>query len=100
MELFMAADSLRYALGHDVDLPEDLTGGYDFFRKLCDQTATKDLPPAPALYDGPTVTLRSTVLGCRITLETPNQNSMVELAESILAGLESLLSTKIQAVLT
>ncbi len=65
----------------------------DFFKKLRDQPASTQVPEAPYLYNERRVTLKSQILGCKITVEADNHSPCIELAESILAALESLLST-------
>ena len=102
MGLFNASAALTYALGHEERLQdegfcevwedEDL---HTVFLKWCNQPATENLPERPLLYVRKKVMLNSTVLGCQITVESENDSPCVELAESVLAALESLLSTSI-----
>ena len=47
----------------------------------------------PSLYECQKVKLESRLLGCRITVESENTTPCTQLAESMLAALESLLST-------
>lgn len=61
--------------------------------KWRDQPAASELPAVPSLYEDSKVTLCSHLLGCAITVEVDNVSSCIELAESALAALESLLST-------
>lgn len=98
--LHCSAVALQYALGHEDELPEEFVGDkisgeklYHFFEQWRDQPAAGDLPATPSLYEQRTVTLNSNVLGCRITAESENTTPCVELAEWMLAALESLLST-------
>lgn len=98
--LQFSATALRFALGHEENLPEEVVGEkddkeglYAFFKQWRDQPAAQDLPAAPSLYEQRTVTLSSSVLGCQITAESENTTPCVELAEWVLAALESLLST-------
>lgn len=100
LSLHNAAIALRYALGYEDDLPNDpLTGllegetEYELFSRWRDQPAGEDLPLVPLLGERRTVTFSSNVLGCRISVESENCSPCVELAESMLAALESLLST-------
>ena len=100
LDLPGASTALMYALGHEEELrdegfcqawgEEDL---YTIFIKWHNQPALEDLPERPSLCDGTKVTLSSTILGCQITAESENASPCVELAESLLAALESLLST-------
>lgn len=95
-----ASTALIYALGHEeiiqdtafceVWAGEDL---YEVFLKWRDQPASDEIAPSPLLCNGRKVGFSSAVLGCRVTVESENDSPCVELAESILAGLESFLST-------
>lgn len=94
----MASLALTYALGHEEEFLEEIVAEgiqapYDFFVKLRDQPAAEDLPLQPSLYSQRTATLTSIVLGCQITVESETKPPCVELAESVLGALESLLST-------
>jgi hypothetical protein len=98
--LFSASAALMYALGYEDELQKDFFGKAEthegmssFFRKWRDQPASKDLPKRPSLYEEQKVTLHSRLLGCDITVTCENASPCVELAESLLAALESLLST-------
>jgi hypothetical protein len=98
--LFSASVALTYALGYEDELREiffrEVGAKEDmhaFFVKWRDQPASKDLPERPSLYEGKKVTLKSRVLGCDVTVESDNLSPCVELSESLLAALESLLST-------
>ncbi|MDD2583024.1 MAG: hypothetical protein PHR66_13630, partial [Desulfuromonadaceae bacterium] len=98
--LSSAAIALLFSLGHVDKLPGNLLGMevnkeeiYDFFVKWRDQPAAHNLPEYPVLYDDSSVTLNSNLLGCRITIISEVSSPCIELAESILAALESLLST-------
>jgi hypothetical protein len=95
LRLHLGAVALRYALGHNDTLPEELVGDDPdaFFQKWIEQPAAASLPEQPQLYDGTTAILTSNLAGCRVTLETDNATPCVDIAESILAALESLLST-------
>ena len=92
-----SAIALCYALGYEEDFPEGWVSEgeslYDFFAELRDQVPRDELPNELSLSERRTVTLNSRVLGCRITAEIENAPPCVELAESVLAALESLLST-------
>jgi len=102
MELPSAAVALRYALGYEEDLHDQgfraTWGDRDIHSVILqwrDQPASKELPEYPSIYDGRKVKLSSSVLGCQITIESENNSPCVELAESVLVALESLLSTGI-----
>jgi hypothetical protein len=97
--LFIAADSLRYALGHEDGIAEaiskeatDSDALAAFFLRLRDQPAGNDLPRSPEFCDAQMLTFSSVVLGCHVTAECDNNEHCVALTESILAALESLLA--------
>jgi len=92
--------ALIYSLGHEEELRDEdgremwgVDDPHAMALSLRDQPASGDLPAQPALYEGTKVTLSSNVLGCSITIESQNAAPCVELAESVLAALEGLLST-------
>ncbi len=100
MGLVHASAALLFALGHDELLPDDLTSDTPddcdlgaFFSRWRDQLAADELPAVAALYDGPTVELVSTVLGCRVVVQSDNTSPCIELAESVVAALESFVAT-------
>jgi hypothetical protein len=51
------------------------------------------MPEQPLLYTERKVTLTSRILGCNINVEADNLSPCIELAESVLAAMEALLST-------
>lgn len=98
--LIHSATALKYALGHENELSAELLGGTEsplhpkeLFRQWRDQPVAEILPSAPLLYTDQEVILRSAVLGCHVTVNTLNQSPCIELAESLIAALESLLAT-------
>jgi hypothetical protein len=95
-----ASLALLYALGHEEELlsgnQEEFGGGEDLHATALqwrDYPGSEELPAAPLLYEERRVALRSNLLGCSITVETENAPPCLELAESVLAALEALLST-------
>jgi len=95
-----SSTALLYALGYEADRLDEgfqeAWGNEDLhavFLKWRDRGAMENLPPRPLLCDTATVTLGSTVLGCRIIVESENASPCVELGESVLAALEGMLST-------
>ena len=103
LNLLMSADALRFALGYEDNLPEEVfpketrqNDVQDFFAKWRDQPAADDLPSTPSLYEGRKVFLNSIILGCKVTVESENSSPCIDLSESVLAALESLLATAIQ----
>ena len=93
--------ALRFALGDEEQLWQELTEDaksddediYSFFQDWRHQPAADDLPDGPLLYNEARVVLESNVLGCRIQLESENASPCLEIAESTLAALESLMAT-------
>lgn len=99
--LFNSSMAVLFALGHEEELrkqepfdqqPDKLI---PFFEKWLELRVEGYLPPAPVFYESPTVRLRSIVLGCRVEVEAANELAVILLAESLLAGFESLLATSI-----
>ncbi len=102
MGLIRASITLLYTLGHEEEFIDDdhknAFGGEDpksFFQNLYNQPASEELPETPVLYDESKVQLKSNILGCEIEIESENSSPCIELAESLLAALESLLSTAV-----
>jgi len=100
--LLRGSITLLYLLGHEEEFLDDnyknVFGDGDiksFFLNLYNQPASEELPENPDLYDESKVQLKSNILGCDIEIESENSLPCVELAESLLAALESLLSTSI-----
>lgn len=95
--LDLEADALLYALGHKERLKEvarELGKDPDVWASQGRNIkADIPLPERPMLYNQRTVTLQSRALGCRITVESKTEPPCVEVAESILAALESFLAT-------
>jgi hypothetical protein len=103
LELHHSSLALQYALGHEDGLSEGFDGATgeealrDVFIRWRDQPGAAELPAAPTLDYTRTVTIASSVLGCRVTVDAVNSPPFVELAESLLAALESLVSTGLRA---
>lgn len=95
LRLPMASVALLYALGHDDEIPDELgrENPLAFFQRWLEQPVAKSIPQRPELYDGDTATLTSRIAGCRFTVETSTATPCVDVAESILAAIESLVST-------
>jgi hypothetical protein len=98
--LIHSATALKYALGHENEVSSELLGGpenphphIEVFRQWRDQPVADILPPAPLLYTEQEIALHSVILGCRISVHTQNQSPCIEIAESLIAALESLLAT-------
>ena len=94
----MSSCAIKFALGYEDELPESLEKPgseelYRFFGLWRGQPAAEELPSSPTLCDGQKVELKSKILGCKITVESENISPCVEVAESILAALESFLAT-------
>lgn len=97
--LDLAADGLLYILGHPLRLEEDAQGlgeNPDVLASNCyNLRADAPLAERPLLYNQRTVSLHSHVLGCQIRVESKTEAPCVEVAESILAALESFLATSV-----
>ena len=93
--------ALRFALGEEKQLWQELSedaenedeDAVSFFRRWRNLHAPDALPDTPVLYDETKVKLESNLLGCRIQLESQNASPCLEIAESTLAALESLMAT-------
>lgn len=95
LRLPMASVALLYALGHENEIPDELGGEkpIEFFQRWFEQPVGKSIPQRPELYDGVTATLTSRIAGCRLTITTSTAMPCVHVGESILAAIESLVST-------
>ena len=103
MGLYMAKSALLFALGQPSEFPDTLFAGEDrdsaelqLMRMWRDQPAAPDLRPM-SLGLGTHVTLESTILGCRVEVKAENKSPALDLAECLLAALESLLSTTLDS---
>ena len=95
-----ASCSLLYSLGHTSELQilfdeKDDFDSYTMFLALRDQPASDDMPDRPDLCNSMKGAINSKVLGCHVVIEFPNQSPFVEVAESILAAMESAFATGI-----
>jgi hypothetical protein len=98
--------ALLYALGYEDRLrtdkvfPDDETSEnvLNVFTQAVTQTEATDLPQ-PDFLDKQKLHLQSSVLGCTVLVEVPNQDQSLFLAEAILAALEAFLATSLDAPL-
>jgi hypothetical protein len=105
--LIYARAALLYALGYEdhlrseqfIPIQEDGKAVKDFFASWLNQPAKNDLPEKPEFLRAGKVTFKSFVLGCEIKFEVENTLNSIYLSEAILAALESLLSTSLDAPL-
>jgi len=94
-----SAIALIYALGWEDKLPKEFIQAVppdevkDFFTKWAIQYSPDHLPSALTFTEEDIVRLVSNILGCRIIVNVKNQEPCLEVAESILAAMESFLST-------
>lgn len=96
--------AILYALGYEGYLraegwiPESETeeSAAAFFRDLWQHASKRDLPEKPEFMVSKTVTLRSRVIGCLVTIEAPNRADSIALAEMILGSLEAYLATSLE----
>jgi len=98
---------LLYALGHEdalraaKELPEDEASEevLAHFHSALDAIEPGDLPEVPDFLERRKIELRSSVLGCAITAEIPNQARSLFLAEAILGAVEAFLATSLNTEL-
>lgn len=102
MDLDFAAFGLAYRLGGKDGLPgvfpKEL-GGDDpdaFFGSWLTQPAQEELPDSPDYYLSGDAELCSSILGCRVIVRSNRGSPQIEVAEYIVAGLESFLATTIE----
>ena len=69
---------------------------YKFFTQFLNQPAYEELPSAPETYLSSTVELRSTIVGCQFIVRASKRHPEIDIAEYILASLESFLATAIK----
>lgn len=100
LDLPHAAIALRFALGDEEEVAKEFSFAaeergkvVEFFEKWRDQPGAHQIPARPELCDGTHVKMNSRILGCDVRLRCENRRPCVELAESVLAALESLLAT-------
>jgi hypothetical protein len=99
--------ALIYALGYEDRLRAEKVLPADesseevlaMFSEAIKKTEPGDLSLAPEFLDRRKVELQSSVLGCNITIEAPNENRSLFLAEAILSALEAFLATSLNSTL-
>jgi len=99
-DLHTSGLALIFALGHDDEFQagdEVVTTQkqVDSFTTLSKQPAAAELPTVPLLHSERTLQFGSVILGAVMELSVANNSPGIELAESILAALESLLATSV-----
>ena len=106
LQLGMARMALLYVLGYEDRLraegyiPENQNAEAvkEFFTAWYRQPGLQDLPN-PELLNTQAIELHSALMGCDITVTVSNENASLFLAEAVLAGLEGLLATSLDAPL-
>ena len=94
MGLDAASVALLHALGHDSEyksamiVESDEPDDRSLFVNWRDQPASDDLPDGPNFCNQAKVELRSSILGCAISVTIQNAPPFVELGESFLAATE------------
>ena len=98
--------ALMYALGYEETIREEgIFAGqtseevWDDLQRMLNQPGSEDLPDTPKFLNKQRTTLRSSVLGCDVTVHTPNENRALFLAEGILAALEGFLATGLERLM-
>lgn len=97
----MAEIAILHALGYDEKLrsdgyiPSDETpeGFKAFFEAWRTQPAAAQVAKTPILVGQKSNALRSTILGCELTISAPSDPLALSVAESLLGGLEAFLAT-------
>ena len=93
--------ALIYALGCEDKMPKDFIEAVphsemdDFFAEWANHPSFKYLSINPNHYEEENIELSSKILGCEIKVLVENQQPCLEIGESILAAIESFLSTSI-----
>lgn len=101
--LSIAKAMLLYALGYvdelrDEGFPEDRWSVEDIHRIMqgaFSQPGRLQMPSHPQIEDEARVRYRTTILGCRVTLETDASHPGIALAEAVLSTLEAFLATSL-----
>lgn len=95
--LLASSGAALYALGHEERFASKYgtpDGGMQrFFSLWVDQPAATDLPDEPEWLLSGTVTMRTAILGCAVTLNSDNNTPSLLLGEALLAAAESFLAT-------
>lgn len=95
--LELTSDALLYVLGHKERLEQACQNLGDdpsyFASQWRNVKSDRSLPSYPELYNRQKVVLRSRILGCQIIINSQTKPPCIEVAESFLAALESLLAT-------
>lgn len=98
-----ASLALRFALGDEEGVAADLQQGaeeggalQEIFVRWRDQPAGEDLRAEPALGHQQTIELVTSVAGCDVSTKCQNVQHCTAVAESLMASLESLLSTSFE----
>lgn len=99
MDLYYSATALIYSLGCIDKLPQDFIDVIttkeqdDFFKKWAEQYSNEYLASTIQLDQNETLIISSTILGCDVIVKILNESPCLEVGESVLAALESFLST-------
>lgn len=102
MDLDFAGFGLAYRLGGKEGLPNDFSQKIKeedpdtFFGLWPTQPGQEELPDHPDYYLSDNVQLRSRTLGCEFLVNTRNSSPEIEIAEYVIAALESFLATAIE----
>jgi len=105
MSLFCSEGSLLFAFGNIDKFRNDFWSDKnksdekieEFFELLSSQPANEDLPEIPEIGISETISLRSKVLGCNLTVQANNNPNSILISETLLAALESFLATSLES---
>lgn len=94
--LYGTSASLLFLLGYPDDRSQ-VAGERHTLEEIANNiwniSADVPLPEVPCLYEENAVRLTTSIFGCSVAVNCPVENPCVEIAESILASLESFLAT-------
>lgn len=97
--LVLSRAAALFALGQEATLEAEYGqpdgGNQQFYSQWMQQPAADELPTEAEWLTGPTTTLRTNIMGCRITLTTDNNIDSLLLGEAVLGFVESFLATTI-----
>jgi hypothetical protein len=99
IDIFLPKACLMYALGYKKELSEEgfpTVEKADSFMKLAfEQPGRLQLPARPQIDDGQSVTYRTNVLGCEVSLLAQANAFSISVAEAVLGSIEAFFATSL-----
>jgi hypothetical protein len=99
IDIFLPKACLMYALGYKKELSEEgfpTVKEADSFMKLAyEQPGRLQLPARPLIDDGQSVTYKTNVLGCEVSLLAQANAFSISVAEAVLGSIEAFLATSL-----